>query len=130
MQSLPMAPSSCSLDSPALDEQLARYRIAGQGAVTLARTPERAVVRISERVPDAVVDELIAVERACCPFFELDWEADGRRLTVAVPSERHLPALELILRALDADPPPAAGRPLENPLHTMVIGATPPAQDP
>jgi hypothetical protein len=130
MQSLPMAPSSCSLDSAALDEQLARYRLAGQGAVIVERGAQRAVVRISERVPVALVDELIAVERACCPFFELDWDAGRRRLTVAVPSERDLPALELILDALGADPPPAAGRPLENPLHTMVIGATPPAHDP
>ncbi len=127
-----MAPQSCSLDEAGLDAQLARYRAVGAGAEmhVLAGDDRRVLVRVSDRVPDRLVDELVAVERGCCPFFELDWQPEGRRLTVAVTSARHVPALDAILRALGTDPPPAAGRPLENPLHTLVIGDTPPGQEP
>jgi hypothetical protein len=126
-----MASQSCALDEAGLDAQLARYRAVGRGAVVLSRADRRAVIRVSGRVPDAVVDDLVAVERGCCPFFELDWRAEERKLTVAVPSARHVPALDAILRALGTDPPPAADGPLEeNPLHNLVIGATPPGQEP
>jgi hypothetical protein len=125
-----MASLSCSLDEGGLDAQLARYRAVGRGAVVLSRDDRRAVIRVSDGVPDGAVDELIAVERACCPFFELDWQPEERRLTVAVPSAPHVPALDAIMRALGADPPPAAAGPLENPLHTLVIGATPPGHEP
>ena len=125
-----MASQSCSLDEAGLDAQLARYRAVGRGAVVLSRGERRAVIRVSGRVPDAAVDELVAVERGCCPFFELDWQPESRRFTVAVPSASHVPALEAILGALGADPPPAADRPLENPLHNLVIGATPPDHEP
>jgi hypothetical protein len=130
MEPLPMAPLFCSLDEAGLDAQLARYRAVGTDAVVLSRDDRRAVIRVSDGVDNGIVDELVAVERACCPFFELEWRAQERILTVAVPSAPHVPALDAILRALGTDAPPAAARPLENPLHTLVIGATPPGQEP
>ncbi len=128
-----MAPASCALDEAGLDAQLARYRAVGKGARVLARSPRRAVIGVSARVSERVVEQLLAVERACCPFFELAWEARTRRLTVAVPSAQHEPALEAVLGALGAQGAqgaPEAGRPLENPLHTSVIGDSPPARKP
>jgi hypothetical protein len=101
---LPMAPSSCSLDDAQRQEQLARYRSAGRGAEVLERSARRIVLALEEDMPDALVDELIAVERGCCPFFELDWRADHRRLTVSVRGAEHEPALELIAAAVDPAP--------------------------
>jgi hypothetical protein len=47
-----------------------------------------------------VIGELIAVERRCCPFFELDWDPEAHRLTVAVSRDEHQPALAAIAGTL------------------------------
>jgi hypothetical protein len=114
MQPLPMALSSCSLDQASLDEQLARYRAVGEGAVWVSRGDTSIALSLSERVPDDLVRELIAVENRCCPFFTLDWEPARRRLAIAVQAPEHAGALEAIVLALGAG---AAPEPLENPLH-------------
>jgi hypothetical protein len=97
MTSLPMA---CSLDEAALRSQLERYRTAGQDATIIERGPRRLIIGIGDQVPAGVVDELVAVERECCPFFGLDWEPAERRLTVSLPDSWHEPALEAIASAL------------------------------
>ena len=100
MTSLPLAPPSCSLDEAALRSQLERYRVAGRDATILERGPRRLIIAISDQVADGVVDELVAVERECCPFFDLDWQPAQRRLAVSVAGEWHEPALEAIASAL------------------------------
>jgi hypothetical protein len=100
MDSLPMVSPSCSLDEAGLRSQLARYRAAAQDASVLTRAERRLVVRVSEQVPDAVIEELVAVERVCCPFFEFDWQPARRQLAVAVTSAEHEPALDGIAFAL------------------------------
>lgn len=95
-----MVPASCFLDDVELHEQSARYRAAGQGALTLERGPRMLVIRVNDQVPDEVVEELIAVERGCCPFFDLNWYAAERRLAIAVRDATHEPALEAIASAL------------------------------
>jgi hypothetical protein len=47
-----------------------------------------------------VVDELVAVERRCCPFLDLRWDPNERRLSVAVSRAEHEPALDAITAAL------------------------------
>jgi hypothetical protein len=59
---------------------------------------------------DALIDELIAVERSCCPFFTLEWEPGERRLTVTVEAPEHEPALDAIAYALGLDQAPATAR--------------------
>jgi hypothetical protein len=85
----------------------------------LARQAERQAelapsVRRSEREGDAVVvefdagfarralEELIEVERRCCPFFVFDFDEGGRRLEVRVRDREHLPALDAIAALLAA----------------------------
>jgi hypothetical protein len=97
MTSLPMA---CSLDDAALRSQLGRYRTAGQDATILERGRRRLVIGIGDHVPAGIVDELVAVERECCPFFGLDWRPAERRLVVSVADSWHEPALAAIASAL------------------------------
>jgi len=97
-----MAPS-CALDEDSLRLQYERYRQAGTGARLVDRTPQRLVVDLDEHVDTKVVDELLAIEQQCCPFFELRWEADGRRLTVSVSHAEHEPALNAIAFALELE---------------------------
>lgn len=95
-----MAPSSCALDETALAEQLDRYRAVGRDSELVARDPRRIVVEVGPAVPGTLVDELVAVERACCPFFNLDWRPLERRLTVAVREAEHEQALSAIAATL------------------------------
>jgi hypothetical protein len=99
-----MAPS-CALDEAGLRSQYERYRRAGAGARVVERSSRRLVVALDERVDPRLVDELLAVERECCPFFGLGWEPDVRRLTVSVSHAEHEPALDAIAFALDLETP-------------------------
>jgi hypothetical protein len=100
MESLPMAPAACSLDPASLRAQLARYRRAGAGAITVQRTPRRLAIRLAGDAADEDIAELIAVERACCPFFRVDWTARERVLDISVTRPDEEPALEAIALAL------------------------------
>lgn len=85
--------------------QQERYRRAGQGASVVDRTRRRLVVEVDEYAEDQLVDELIAIERECCPFITMVWEPDRRRLTVSVSQAEHESALEAIAFALDLKAP-------------------------
>jgi hypothetical protein len=100
MESLPMAPATCSLDGAELRAQLARYRAVGAGADLLQRSGQQLVIRVADPVPDLVVEALVGVERHCCPFFDLAWEHRGRRLSISVPRPEEKPALDAIAYAL------------------------------
>jgi hypothetical protein len=102
MELLPMAPS-CALDEAGLRLQLERYRRAGAGARPIERTPSRLVVDLDVHVDDELIEQALAIERECCPFFALDWEPPRRRLTVSVSHVEHEPALDAIAFALGLD---------------------------
>src|ERR1700727_2458372 len=59
MESLPMAPDSCTLDQHQLSEQLGRYRTVGAGATVIESTATRCVIRVADSVAEHLVDELI-----------------------------------------------------------------------
>lgn len=99
---LPIVPS-CALDENGLRLQRERYRRAGQSARLLHRTRRQLVVELDPRVDTTVVDEVIAVERKCCPFFTLGWEPELRRLNISVSQAEHEPALDAIAFALDLE---------------------------
>lgn len=104
MEPLPMAPS-CALDEDGLRLQLERYRRAGQGARLVEQTRRRFVVELDEHVDCGLVEEAVAVEQECCPFFALDWEPARRWLAVSVSHVEHEPALDAIAFALGLDAP-------------------------
>ncbi len=95
-----MAPALCALDESALAEQLGRYRAVGRDSGLVARDARRIVVDVGPEVPVALVDELVAVERGCCPFFDIAWQPPGRQLAVAVRDAEHEQALSAIAAAL------------------------------
>jgi hypothetical protein len=99
MDPLPMAPS-CALDEAGLRQQLERYRRAGRNARLVERTPRSLIIDFEPQVNVGLVEQTIAIERECCPFFDLRWEADVRRLTISVSLVEHQPALDAIAFAL------------------------------
>jgi hypothetical protein len=99
--------AGCALDETGLRLQLERYRQAGEGARPVEQTRRRLVVDLDENVDNDLVEEMIAVEGRCCPFFTLAWEPDLHRLTVSVSRPEDEAALDAIAFALDlAGPTP------------------------
>lgn len=96
---------SCALEEAGLRLQHERFRQAGAGARLVDRSPRCLVVDLDQRVNVPLVDRLLAVERKCCPFFELRWEPDLRRLTVSASQVEHEPALDAIVFALGLERP-------------------------
>jgi hypothetical protein len=104
MESLPtiqpeLAPS-CELDADGLRVQVERYRRAGEGAELLERSPRLLAVRLRGGVDAAEVSEAVAIERECCPFYEIEWDPGSRRLSFGVTRAEHEPALGAIATAL------------------------------
>lgn len=58
------------------------------------------MIEVDPNVEPKLIGEAIAIERECCPYFALDWEADRRRLTVSVSAAEQQPALDAITFAL------------------------------
>jgi len=104
-----MAPS-CALDEAGLRRQLERYRRAGRGATLVDRTARILTVDLDRRVEAGLVEDMIATERECCPFFDLRWEPDRRRLTISVSQPEHQPALDAIAFALALGAPAQSAR--------------------
>ena len=102
---LPTVPPSCSLTAPELKEQLGRYKTVGGSAEVLVWNKSRRVLRVGAAVPDVLVERLIEVERACCPFFDLSWDPRSRRLGISVADRGHEPALDAIGYALGVPGP-------------------------
>lgn len=91
--------ASCDLDAEGLTAQRERYRKTGEGAVVLERSPRRLVVELSA-AGAAAVQELVEVERQCCPFFEIDWQPAQGRFSIGVSDAEHEPALAAVEFAL------------------------------
>jgi hypothetical protein len=94
-----MLPQQCSLGESELAAQLARYRSAGVGAAVIERSQQHIVIRVGRAISEVAIEELIAVEHRCCPFFELGWEPSERRLSIAVSRTEDAPALDAIVHA-------------------------------
>jgi hypothetical protein len=94
-----MAPS-CALDEAGLRAQLARYRAVGHDGRLLERTSRRLVIEVAGAIDATVVEETLAVERECCPFFALDWHPEQRRLAISVSAAEYEPAIDALAFAL------------------------------
>lgn len=107
MESLPIA--SCGLDQDGLRAQHERYRRAGERARVVERTRRRLVVDLDQHIDTGLIEQAIAIERECCPFFDLQWTPSQRRLSVSVSQQDQEPALDAIAFALGADAPAQRG---------------------
>ena len=96
-------PLACSLDETAMAAQRARYAVVARHVQSLASGERSLKARIDETLDGAVLRELIEVERECCPFFEIGYDAAERLLSVSVSSEEHAPALQAIAHVLRSD---------------------------
>jgi hypothetical protein len=106
---LPMAPSGCALDDRQLVGQLERCRSLSRSVLGVERQGVSAVIRFERQVDAALVEETIAIERGCCSFFVLDYDASERLLSITTEPDRE-DALEALLAALRGRSIAAPGR--------------------
>jgi hypothetical protein len=91
--------TDCALDDDALAEQLERFRSIGEHAIWSRRLPSEVTVVLEPDLDDDLLQQTLAIERECCSFFALIWDASKRSLTVAA-RDRHEPVLDRIAEAL------------------------------
>ena len=94
---------TCALDERGVREQRDRYARVAPGVLRLVREPEAVTIEFQEDFDRDALDEALAVERECCPFFLFELDESERRLRVTVQEADQLPALEAMAHALGAD---------------------------
>jgi arsenite methyltransferase len=96
-------PAGCDLDVEGSRRQRDRYRELGRHASAIRRRPASLSIGFQPGVDPALLEETIAVERECCPFFSFDYEPEGRLLTIGVSRDDQRPALDALAYALQGD---------------------------
>ena len=95
---MPMA--SCSLSGDGMARQGARYGELGAHVAEAVREPRRLSVVFGPAYDGALLDEAVAVERECCPFFEIDVDHGARTLEIGLPEGEPVELLDGITDAL------------------------------
>jgi hypothetical protein len=91
---------SCSLSAAGLERQRARHARLAPDVVAAQRSEAGLEIRFATGYDRDALAELVAVERECCPFFELRIDEDERSLRAWVGDPAHAPALDALAAAL------------------------------
>ncbi len=94
---------TCALDDQALARQLDRFAAIGRHALWARREPGELTAVLDHDLDDRLLREALEVEKNCCPFFAVIWEAETRQLTIAARDE-HAEVLERIADAFGMQP--------------------------
>ena len=76
MKALHLAPDGCALTPTGLDAQRARAAALARSVKNIEHGPGELRVTFSSGVDERVVAQLVATERDCCSFLDVDY-ADG-----------------------------------------------------
>jgi hypothetical protein len=66
------------------------------------RIGDQLVVEFAAGFDRRALEDMLATEKECCPFFTFGFDDAQRRLTVGVSDAAQAPALEAVTRALGA----------------------------
>jgi hypothetical protein len=94
---------ACGLRGAEIDEQRRRHEALARSATHVERQATTIRLRFDDSLDRGLLDEMIRVERSCCPFFRIDYDENERRLSLAVNDPAMAPALEVIAERLGAD---------------------------
>lgn len=103
--------AGCRLDVDGLRGQRDRYRRLADQALEIRREPDTLTVRFMAQLDRALLEQTIAVEKACCPFFSFDYSPGDRVLMIGVIGAEHRGALDALAYALVGDAGPEDLRP-------------------
>lgn len=96
---------SCALDEQGLRDQLSRQRRLAPSITGIIRDGSSLQIDFAPDLDRRLLDEMVAVEERCCPFFRFSFDERANRLTIGVADAQHAEALGAIAAALA----PAAG---------------------
>ena len=96
-------PPLCSLTAEGRAAQRERQARLAPDVLSVARRGSKVVVELADGFDRAALDELVAVERECCPFFSFEYDETQRMLSVGIHGAEHELALDAIA-ALIAQP--------------------------
>jgi hypothetical protein len=99
---LKKAVPSCAANEAELAHQRERQAELAPSVRSVERYGDTVVVEFEAGFAKRALDELIEVERRCCPFFVFEFDEDRRRLEVSVRERAKLPALDAIAALLRA----------------------------
>src|SRR5947209_4295158 len=94
--------ASCALHKAGINEQRARYARLAPSVTRVQREPEAVSIEFDHDFDSQTLDEALAVERECCPFFRFTFDERQRRLRATVTQTDRLPALGAMAHALTA----------------------------
>ena len=92
---------TCALDQEGIQAQQARYAQLGPDVRRILREPVAVVIEFRQGFDRETLEEALAVERECCPFFIFDIDEHSCRLRTTVREREQLPALEAMVYSLD-----------------------------
>ena len=95
---------SCALDEAGLAAQRARYARLAPTVSRIEREAEAVLIEFREQFDRQTLDETLAVERQCCPFFLFEFDDSRRRLRATVREAEQTPALDAMAQALQSVP--------------------------
>lgn len=90
----------CRLDEDGLTTQRRRYRRLGIAAEKIERSRGVLTIRFRAGLDRGLLEETIAVEEACCPFFGFDYSPRERVLRIGVERDDQTAALDALAFAL------------------------------
>ena len=93
---------TCALDEAGKREQRERYARLAPDVARAAREAEALIVDFREGFDRDALEEALAVERECCPFFQFEFDEGARRLRATVRDPDQLPALDALAHAIGA----------------------------
>jgi hypothetical protein len=93
---------TCALDEEGMVTQRDRYARLAPEVKSVERESEAVLIQFREGFDRALLEEALAVERECCPFFLFDFDETARRLRTTVRDREQLPALDAIAYAMGA----------------------------
>ena len=95
---------TCALDDEGVAAQRGRYARLSPDVVNFEREPEAVIFDFRAEYDRATLDEALAVERECCPFFVFEFDEGSRRLRTTVREPEMLPALDAMAEAFGKVP--------------------------
>jgi hypothetical protein len=91
--------TACALDTNGMSVQRGRYARVAAAITGARREPGELLVDFDEAALDrGLLEQALAIERECCPFYVLAF--DGARLSVRVDEPHQEPALDAIAHLL------------------------------
>jgi hypothetical protein len=96
----PTPPAACSLSQTGMVDQAARYRRLAADVVAAHRSAWKLEIELAPDVDGANLAQLVRVERGCCPFLDISYDAGARLLSLSVHDRGHAPVLNALAAQL------------------------------